>query len=228
MKQSAVVFGLILWGVLASPLLGISAGLRLDTDKDEYALGEEVRWTLYVWSDPAGDNLGLAGVNVNLHESRGEVLSPADAWGPDFGAVNGFDIEMPGTPGTDPQLQEISNVQMMSLFTGPAYDVGNDGLEHVFATGTFVPTQQGLHTLTADVPLGDYGDWQWTFFTASSPFPSTRTLGHDQLGPGDVLNLDGADATFQVGEQQDLIPEPLTVAALVWTLAGLGGYLRRR
>lgn len=225
MKKGLFLLGIVTLGLLAPQAMGITAFIRLETDKDMYLPGEEVRWTIYIGSDPAGDNHGFAVVNLDLDESRNEDLAPADAWGA-FGPANGFDYSFAGTPSSDPSLAEISSAQVMQMILSPVYDVANDGLEHVYATGAYVPTNLGQHVLTVlphDEPIN--GGWQFNFYTDRNG--SVRNLGHGTLGAGDVLNMDQAEVMFYVSES-GIIPEPITVGALAGALTGLAGYLRRR
>ncbi len=224
MKKRLFLLGIVTLGLLAPQAMGITAFIRLETDQDVYLPGEEVRWTIYIGSDPAADNQGFAGVNLDLDESRGEALAPADAWGA-FGPGNGFDFSHAGTPSTEPSLVEISSAQM-TMFTAPVYDVANDGQEHVYATGAFVPANLGQHVLTV-LTHDDliYGGWQFNFYTDRNG--TIRNLGDSTLGTGDALDVDQADAVFYVTES-GVIPEPITAGALASAVAGLAGYLRRR
>ena len=150
--------------VMLSATLASAATLYLsvETDKDVYGLGETVNWTVFAWAS-TGDNAGVALLGVTLFEDRDELLSPAETTGggptfelldTEYGVDEWFALQSPGTP--NPAGGELADIVANQNPAFPLYDIGNDGSPHLFAKGSYVPTQLGDHTLRPSVTGANY------------------------------------------------------------------------
>ena len=122
--------------------------LKLQTDEGEYHVGQTVTWSILAWAE-SENNRGVSLLGVDLDDDQGESLSPAADLGPGY---EDFDATGPGTPADgSPGLQDVHAAQITRVL-----DVAGDGAEQVFATGSYVVTTPGPHTLTASLRAGNY------------------------------------------------------------------------
>ncbi len=183
---------------LLLPLVAQAATLNLQvtTDRDAYAPGQTVHWTILAWSD-AGTHAGIASLGVDLVYSDTLGLSAAETTADGLALANsyysparGFELLSPGF--VDNQWGLVRDISVYQRPAGRVLNVGNDGVPHVLATGTLLPPGQGPQTLTANLVAGNY----WPDATGNAlPFglvmdqPAEFTVGGLAL-PGDA-NGDG-------------------------------------
>jgi hypothetical protein len=194
--------------VLASSASGAIIHLRIDVDKPVYAPGDTVTWTVRAWAS-TGDNRGIALLGVDLTESVGGLLNPAlvdtvqanpliqELHQGAYGHAQGFELAGAGTYDADvPGV--LSEVGVFQFPFDAVLDQGNDGQQHVFATGTYVASALGTHQITPTLTSTLY----WV----------------DNLGTSHAFETpDLTSAVFTV------TPEPATLSLLA-----LGGLLLRR
>jgi hypothetical protein len=132
--------------------------LEVETDKAVYYPGQTISWSLYAWTDPAG-NRGISLLSVHLDDDTGEALNPPDNSGSEFtdteyGAAENFIVAGPGTiAGSSSRLRDILAFQSPAAKT---LDIGNDGVQHVYCKGSYTATALGTHTLTAIYNSANY------------------------------------------------------------------------
>ena len=196
-----VAVGMLTAGATASAAV---INLTVTTDKETYEPGDSVCWSIYV-STSVGDNRGIALLAVDLHEDRSEMLEPAltetigafeQLKGSDFGFMQGFLLAAAGS--VNPGL--LADIDVYQLPNSRVLDVGNDGNEHLFATGCFTATVLGHHLLSITVNGANY----WP-------------------------NADDNAEAFEVGELGsagfEVVPEPVSLSLLA---AGGGLLVLRR
>lgn len=207
-RRALVTMGLVAVLMLASTASAAIIHLRIDVDKPVYAPGDTVTWTVRAWAS-AGDNRGVALLGVDLTESAEGVLNPAfvdtvqanpliqQLHQSAYGHAQGFELAGAGTYDADvPGV--LSEVGVFQSPFDAVLDQGNDGQQHVFATGSYVASALGIHQITPTLTSALY----WA----------------DALGTSRAFEAaDLAPATFTV------TPEPATAALLA-----LGGLLLRR
>ena len=163
--------------------------LKVETDKAQYEPGDTVSWQISAWAN-SGDNEGISLVGIDLNDSAGDLLNQATLFGTDFGAGNGFVLTGLGTPSVAaPRLQDVFAGQ----FTKTP-NIANDGDEHIFASGNYVATADGWHTLSVSLRSGNY----WP------------------IGGGNAQAFEVIDTSL--GSTSFLVPEPMTLV-----LMGVGG-----
>jgi len=196
--RGTLIVGIVAVLACASASPAATAFLKAETDKLAYDQGEMVNWTIFAWASMS-DNEGISLLGVDLNDDTGEDIPVADAFGPTFGAANGFFINGLGTPSpAAPRLQDI----FVSQFTKTP-DAGNDGAEHVFATGAYEAMVLGVHRLTVSPRPGAANYWP---------------IGGGTAVPFEFVDEALGSTSFTV------VPEPATLSLL-----GLGGlFLVRR
>jgi hypothetical protein len=209
-QRESLFVGLVAAVCMATTASAATLNLKVTTDKPVYAPGDTVTWTITAWAS-TGDNRGVSLLGVGLAESQLEALTaalvdpvPGDPTVQElhlslYNHANGFLLAGGGT--YDPDYPGIlSEVGVFQLPDDPLSlpNIGNDGSEHVFATGQYAVEALGSHALSLAVT----GAMYWP-------------LGNDTSTPFDSTN--NTPATFLV------TPEPATVA-----LVALGVLALRR
>jgi len=155
-----VVIGLALIGKSTE---AASLHLRVTTDKEIYIVGEEVNWTIWAWAS-VGDNRGVATIDVSLNDNRNEELNPAFVVGTppndeledtEYGLEEHFTLVSSGTRFPTPPRLRRMNVYQNDL----PVDIGNDGVEHIFAKGKYIVTKTGPHDLNIFL---NHSSYYWT------------------------------------------------------------------
>jgi hypothetical protein len=207
------VVGVLLVASVAAaqvPQLNVS----VETDKASYLPGEEVSWTMYAYTGPAG-NSGVALLALNLGDSTADTLVGPDiemigfpVAAPSF--VNGgyslyqaFIMEGQGTIDVDGSIKD------MTVRQGDAtrmLNIGNGDQPVIFAQGAYTPTTLGEHTLEVSINGANY----WSSDT------------------GPAMAFDAGSNTPAVFTVEGVIPEPATMALLGLGLGGLAIIRRRR
>lgn len=121
------------------------------------ALGSTINWQLSAsvsGTPDSGGNFGIAALSVNLSDSLSETLSP----GTISPAFSGYDLDSGGTF-LAPDLRFIGALQDQQ----GASTVGvNTTGTFLLATGSYVVTTPGIHTLQASEPPGVDSSYYFT------------------------------------------------------------------
>lgn len=162
-KQVRVIdlgsFAAVVLLVFGSLAYSATINVEVKTDKAVYRPGDTVFWTIYAWAS-AGANRGVSLLSVHLDDDTDDTLNaPMTEAGQFTDTAYGTDekyvIMGIGTPSAEPpELRDISVIQWN---WDKVLDIGNDGsTDHIFATGVYVVSELGTHTLNVTYNGANY------------------------------------------------------------------------
>ena len=185
----------------------------VETDKEVYAPGETVYWTMYAWT--CTDCPGISLLALNLLEDRNEVLNAADIVtyepypsvfiselvGSDYGLADGFTLESEGVP--EPAGGLLADIVVRQADGARTYGAGATGSPIVFAQGNLPAGALGMHNLS--ITINGANNWTGTY---------------EDQGPAEPMT-----AGQLSGDDYEVVPEPATMGLL---LLGALALIRRR
>lgn len=175
--------------------------VSIETDRDIYDINDIVIWEIYVYASFA-NNSGISLLGINLNVDQNIILNLA-LLDPDgnlmdsyYGEYNGFSniMGLGGTVHYSPNLSQILDICSIQLPAYRVFDIGNDGIPHLFAQGEFIASIDGDYHLFTDVVAAAY----WEYSGSDDIYNSTE---FKQIGYGskDIVVLPEPSIIFLLG-----------------------------
>ncbi len=174
----------------------------VDIQPTEVEAGQSVEWRLFATvSQQSPNNWGISNLSVNLSDSLGESLAPASVGSPFANYTffaGAFDSSNKKLTEIAATLIQQNNSTAQAIHPNNSMTNTNLG-PLLLATGSYVPTTTGLHTLA--VEAGSLN----SFFTASSQF----------LGNGQGFTVAVQSDSFTVTAVPETSCLPMVVTSLL-------------